>query len=266
DHVGDRLRDGWSIAIVAEGTGLLDRAADLLSEHELAARHAEDLPADPEPGVAYLVRGQVEAGLELKQAKLAVIAEAEFFGRAAAYRQAAPRRLASRRRNVVDPLQLTPGDHVVHQTHGIGQFVELVEREVATGGRGAVKSTREFLVLEYAPSKRGGPRDRLFVPTDQLDLLTRYVGGETPTLSKMGGSDWSAAKGRARKAVRDIAVELVKLYAARMAAKGHAFAPDTPWQRELEDAFPFAETPDQLTTIDEVKADMERPIPMDRLL
>ena len=266
DHVGDRLRDGWAVALVAEGGGLLDRAAALLGERELAARHADDLPPDPEPGVAYLVRGQLEAGLELKAAKIAVIAEAEFFGRAAAYRQGAPRRLASRRRGVVDPLQLKAGDHVVHQTHGIGQFVELVEREVSTGGRGAVKSTREFLVLEYAPSKRGGPRDRLYVPTDQLDLLTRYVGGEAPSLSKMGGSDWSAAKGRARKAVRDIAVELVKLYAARMAAKGHAFATDTPWQAELEDAFPFAETPDQLTTIDEVKADMERPIPMDRLL
>ncbi|MDQ0644831.1 transcription-repair coupling factor [Microbacterium murale] len=104
------------------------------------------------------------------------------------------------------------------------------------------------------------------MPTDQLDLLSKYVGGEAPTLSKMGGSDWSAAKGKARRAVRDIAVELVKLYSARMSAKGYAFGPDTPWQRELEEAFPFAETPDQLQTIDEIKADMERPIPMDRLL
>ncbi|MET0297395.1 MAG: transcription-repair coupling factor, partial [Microbacterium sp.] len=108
--------------------------------------------------------------------------------------------------------------------------------------------------------------DKLFVPTDQLDLLSRYVGGEAPQLSKMGGSDWAQAKGKARKAVRDIAVELVKLYSARMAAKGYAFGPDTPWQRELEEAFPFAETPDQLQTIDEIKADMEKPIPMDRLL
>ena len=104
------------------------------------------------------------------------------------------------------------------------------------------------------------------MPTDQLDLLTRYVGGEAPQLSKMGGSDWSAAKGRARKAVRDIAVELVKLYSARMASRGHAFGPDSPWQHELEEAFPFAETPDQLETIDAVKADMEKPIPMDRLI
>ncbi|HWL01090.1 MAG TPA: DEAD/DEAH box helicase, partial [Microbacteriaceae bacterium] len=272
DHVGDRLRDGWALGVTAEGPGLLDRAADLLAERGLAARRSDDFPADPEPGVAYLIQASIEAGLELRGERIGVLAEAEFFGRAASYRQGAPRKLASRRRNVVDPLQLKAGDHVVHQTHGIGRFIELVEREVSTGttrgigGRNIVKSTREFLVIEYAPSKRGMPGDKLYVPTDQLDLLTRYVGGEAPTLSKMGGSDWSAAKGKARKAVRDIAVELVKLYAARQASRGHAFAVDTPWQRELEDAFPFAETPDQLTTIDEVKADMERPIPMDRLL
>jgi transcription-repair coupling factor (superfamily II helicase) len=154
----------------------------------------------------------------------------------------------------------------VHATHGIGRFVEMTQREVSTGGRNATKSVRDYLVLEYAPSKRGYPGDKLFVPTDQLDQLSRYVGGEAPTLSKMGGSDWAAAKGKARKAVRDIAVELVKLYSARMAAKGYAFGPDTPWQRELEEAFPFAETLDQLQTVDEIKADMERPIPMDRLL
>ena len=164
----------------------------------------------------------------------------------------------------------------MHQTHGIGKFVELVQREVSSGTRTprgplgttvtADKVLRDYLVIEYAPSKRGHPGDKLYVPTDQLDLLTRYVGGEAPALSKMGGSDWAAAKGKARKAVRDIAVELVKLYSARMASKGHAFPPDTPWQRELEEAFPFAETPDQLSTIDEVKADMERAIPMDRLI
>jgi len=266
DHVNDRLADGWALAITAGAPGLLDRAADLLAGRDLAARRADDFPSDAESGVAYLVKGTIEAGVELKDRKLAVLSESEFFGRAATYRQGAPRKLASKRRNVVDPLQLKAGDYVVHQTHGIGRFLELVEREVSTGGRNAVKTSREFLVIEYASSKRGMPGDKLYVPTDQLDLLTRYVGGEAPTLSKMGGSDWAAAKGKARKAVRDIAVELVKLYAARQASKGHAFAPDTPWQRELEDAFPFAETPDQLTTIDEVKQDMERPIPMDRLL
>ncbi|WP_457851474.1 transcription-repair coupling factor [Agromyces silvae] len=276
-HVGDRLRDGWSLVVAAAGHGLVERARDVLADHGLAARLVDEVPADLEPGVAYLVQADAARGFELPEAKLGLIAEAEFYGRSAGYDARQGKKLASRRRNVVDPLQLKAGDHVVHQTHGIGRFVEMVQREVATGTRPKGPSRtagvsqqptamREYLVIEYAPSKRGQSGDRLFVPMDQLDLLSRYVGGEAPTLSKMGGSDWAQAKGRARKAVRDIAVELVKLYSARMAAKGHAFGPDSPWQHELEEAFPFAETPDQLQTIDEVKADMERPIPMDRLL
>jgi transcription-repair coupling factor (superfamily II helicase) len=120
--------------------------------------------------------------------------------------------------------------------------------------------------VEYASSKRGQPADRLFVPTDQLDQVTRYIGGEQPTLDRLGGGDWTRRKNRARKAVREIAGELIKLYAARQATKGYAYGPDTPWQRELEEAFPFVETPDQLTTIEEVKADMRRGVPMDRLV
>jgi transcription-repair coupling factor (superfamily II helicase) len=266
DHVTSLLHDGWTLAIVARGQGLVERAVDVLAERELAGRLVEEFPSALEPGVAYLLKASVEHGFELPEIKLAVLNESEFYGRAVGYDARQVKKLASRRKNVVDPLQLKTGDFVVHQTHGIGKFVELVQREVSSGGRNAVKRSREFLVIEYAPNKRGLPGDKLYVPTDQLDLLSRYVGGEAPSLSKMGGSDWSNAKNKARKAVRDIAVELVKLYSARMASKGHAFPKDTPWQRELEDAFPFAETADQLTTIDEVKADMERPIPMDRLL
>jgi transcription-repair coupling factor (superfamily II helicase) len=266
DYVGDLLKNGWSVVIVAQGTGLVDRAAEALGEHGYAARVVEELPTDLETGVAYLLKASVEHGFELPEVKFALLSESEFYGRAVGYDARQVKKLAVRRKNVVDPLQLKAGDFVVHQTHGIGKFVELVKRQVSSGGRNPVKTEREFLLIEYAPSKRGYPGDKLYVPTDQLDLLSRYVGGEAPALSKMGGSDWSAAKGRARKAVRDIAVELVKLYSARMASKGHAFPPDTPWQQELEDAFPFAETPDQLTTIDEVKADMERAIPMDRLI
>ncbi|MCU1508494.1 MAG: transcription-repair coupling factor [Glaciihabitans sp.] len=266
DHVRDLTRDGWTVAVVAGGAGLVERAADVLGEHEVAARVVDAFPADAEPGIAYLLRASVEAGFELPEIKLALLSEGEFYGRTAGYDSRQVKKLASKRKNVVDPLQLRAGDFVVHQMHGIGKFLELTQREVSSGGRNAVKTVREFLVIEYAPNKRGYPGDKLYVPTDQLDLLTRYVGGEAPSLSKMGGSDWSAAKGKARRAVRDIAVELVKLYSARMASRGHAFAPDTPWQRELEEAFPFAETIDQLTTIDEVKRDMESPIPMDRLL
>ncbi|QPZ39510.1 transcription-repair coupling factor [Paramicrobacterium chengjingii] len=265
-HVDERRLAGWSIAVAAQGQGLVERALDVLTERGIPARIVEELPDAVETGVVYLVQAVIEHGFELPGISFALVGEAEFYGRSVGYDSRAVKKLATRRKNVVDPLQLKAGDHVVHQTHGIGRFVEMTRREVSTGGRNAVKTMREYLVLEYAPSKRGFPGDKLLVPTDQLDLLTRYVGGESPALSKMGGSDWSQAKSKARKAVRDIAVELVKLYAARMAAKGHAFGPDTPWQRELEDAFPFAETPDQLTTIDEVKRDMERPIPMDRLL
>ncbi|MDQ1575060.1 MAG: hypothetical protein QOH55_210 [Microbacteriaceae bacterium] len=275
EHIAARLKDGWRVAVVAEGAGLVERAADVLAEQELAARLVEEYPADAEPGVAYLLKASVEHGFEIPEAKIALVSESEFYGRTIGYDSRQVKKLATRRKNVVDPLQLKPGDYVVHQTHGIGKFVELSQRAIRdarssrTSPAGVTRAgtvTREYLVLEYAPSKRGYPGDKLFVPTDQLDLLTRYVGGEAPALSKMGGSDWSTAKSRARKAVRDIAVELVKLYSARMASKGHAFGPDTPWQRELEEAFPFAETPDQLQTIDEVKADMERPIPMDRLI
>jgi transcription-repair coupling factor (superfamily II helicase) len=266
DYVGDRLGDDWSVVIVAQGHGQVERAAEALGEHGFAARVVEDLPTDIETGVAYLLKASVENGFEVPELKFALLSESEFYGRAAGYDARQVKKLASRRKNVVDPLQLKTGDFVVHETHGIGRFVELVQREVSTGGRNPVRNSREYLLVEYAPSKRGYPNDKLYVPTDQLDLLTRYVGGEAPALSKMGGSDWAAAKGKARKAVRDIAVELVKLYSARMASRGHSFPPDTPWQQELEDAFPFAETPDQLTTIDEVKADMERPIPMDRLI
>ena len=265
-YVGDLVAAGWSVVVTASGTGLVERASDVLAEREIAAALVDDADAAPEPGRVWLAVAQLERGFELEDARLAVLTESEFYGRTIGGDSRVVKKLASRRRNVVDPLQLTPGDHVVHATHGIGRFVELAKREVSSGGRNPVKSVREYVVLEYAPAKRGYPGDKLMVPTDQLDLLSRYVGGEAPTLSKMGGSDWAQAKGRARKAVRDIAVELVKLYSARMAAKGYAFGPDTPWQRELEEAFPFAETMDQLQTIDEIKADMERPIPMDRLL
>jgi transcription-repair coupling factor (superfamily II helicase) len=202
-------------------------------------------------------------GFTSPDAKLIVITEGEFYGKSAAYVSPQVRKLATKRGQAVDPLSLKAGDYVVHEIHGIGRFVELVQRQT---GIGRAQHEREYLLIEYAPSKRGYPGDTLFVPTDQLDLLTRYVGGEAPVLSKMGGGDWARVKGNARKAIRKIAIDLVKLYSARMKSKGYAFGPDTPWQHELEEAFAFVETPDQLTTIEEVKRDMEREIPMDRLL
>lgn len=266
--IGERLRDGWHAVVSAQGIGLVERARDVLSDAGAAARIVDELPEVWEDGIVYLVTGTAWSGFESTEASLLLATEAEFFGRSAGSQAASGQKLAKRRgKNVVDPLKLVAGDYVVHETHGIGQFVELTQRMVPTGvGRDATKALREYLVLEYSSTKRGMPRDKLYVPTDQLDQLSRYVGGEAPTLSKMGGSDWATAKKKARKAVRDIAVELVKLYSARVASKGFAFSSDTPWQHELEEAFPHPETLDQLTTIDEVKRDMERTIPMDRLI
>ena len=167
--------------------------------------------------------------------------------------------MPSRRKRTIDPLELKSGDYVVHEQHGVGRYVELVQRNV--GG-----ASREYLVIEYAASKRGQPADRIYVPTDALEQITRYVGGETPAVHRIGGGDWIKAKSRAKKAVKEIAGELIRLYAARTSSPGFAFSPDTTWQRELEDSFAYVETPDQLVTINEVKADMERPYPMDRIV
>ncbi len=252
-----RVNAGDRVLLVADSPGLATRMGEVLTEGGVPARGSLDLSTPPEPGVATVVVAELRHGFTLPGVELAVFTAADLAGQREVDKSA--RRMPARRKNTIDPLELTAGDPVVHETHGVGRYVEMVQRTV----QGA---TREYLVLEYAPSKRGQPGDRLFVPMDQLHLITRYIGGENPTLDKMGGSDWSKRKSRARKAVREIAAELIKLYAARQASKGHAFGPDTVWQRELEDAFSYVETPDQLAAITEVKADMEQLVPMDRLI
>lgn len=243
-------------AVVTPGTGTAKRVVEQLGESDVAATLLEP-GATPAAGVVGVLQGPLRDGVVLPGANLVVITETDLTGNRAA--AAEGKKLAAKRRNVVDPLALTAGDLVVHDQHGIGKFVEMTERVV--GG-----ARREYLVLEYASAKRGGGTDKLYVPMDSLDQLSRYVGGEAPTLSRLGGSDWANTKTKARRAVREIAAELVALYAKRQASAGHAFAPDSPWQREMEDAFGFTETVDQLTAIEEVKSDMEKPVPMDRVI
>lgn len=214
----------------------------------------------PDPTKVNYLIGQTRNGVELPECL--ILAEPDITGSRVATVQRTRSKVA-KRRNAVDPLALNAGDLVVHDQHGIGRFVEMTERTIKTGEG---TSRREYLVIEYAPSKRGHAPDRLYVPMEQLDQLSRYVGGEKPALSKMGGSDWTKTKRKARKAVREIAAELVQLYATRQAAPGHAFSPDTPWQSEMEEGFPYVETQDQLRAIDEVKDDMEKPTPMDRVV
>jgi len=251
-------RDRWRVVLAFAGPGPAQRAAEQLTAAGLAVSIAPELPAELSPGVVYIAQAEIEEGFRSPQLKLALTTQSDLTGQRGTSTKEM-RRLPSRRRNTIDLLQLQPGDFVVHDQHGIGRYLEMIRRTV-NGGE------REYLILEYAPSRRGQANDRLFVPTDALELLTRYVGGESPALSKLGGSDWAKTKGRARKAVKQIAAELIRLYAARMSTPGYAFGPDTAWQHELEDAFPYVETPDQLAAIDEVKADMEKPIPMDRVI
>jgi len=244
----DLLADGVRLVVVADGAGSVERLSQRLLEAgiEVAAAGPE---TDPSAPGAHLVVAPLERGFVLPSAGLAVVTEAEITGRRRTRRRTKPRRTAAVR--VFE--DLAPGDHVVHEHHGVARFAGLVTRTL-----GGVE--RDYLLLEY----RGD--DRLYLPTDQIDVIRPHTGGEKPSLSRMGGSDWQKAKSRVRSAVAEIAQELVLLYQQRLGTVGHAFANDTPWQRELEQSFPYQETPDQLQAIEDVKADMERPLPMDRLV
>ena len=251
------VREGWRIALVFDGHGTANRALERLRGADIPARLEASIDT-LEAGAVIVSTGHLDAGLVSASLQLAILSESDLTGQRGII-ALDKSRMPSRRRNAIDPIQLASGDLVVHEQHGVGRYVEMVRRTV-NGGE------REYLIIEYAAAKKGQPGDRLFVPTDSLDQVTKYVGGESPSLSRLGGADWAKTKGRARKAVKEIAAELIRLYSARMATTGHAFGPDTPWQRELEDAFPYVETPDQLAAIDEVKADMEKALPMDRVI
>ncbi|MEW1939079.1 transcription-repair coupling factor [Dietzia maris] len=260
---------GGRAAMVVPGHGTVARILERLSEAEVPAT-AATAGSEPASGLVSVYEAVLHGGFSLTTGAgaagvaddLVVVSETDLTGNRLGS-TTRPKARHSKRRNQVDPLALKAGDWVVHDQHGIGKFVEMVERQVR-GGDGS--SRREYLVIEYAPGKRGAAGDRLYVPMESLGQLSRYVGGEAPTLSKMGGADWQNTKRKARKAVREIATELVQLYAKRQSAPGRAFGPDTPWQREMEDAFPFTETVDQLTAIEDVKGDMEKTAPMDRVV
>ena len=242
--------DGWTVALCAESAGSARRFVEVFNENGVAVVDLARVPnADmTKPGV-YVVESALHTGCSLPGARVSVISESDLTGRRRTHRVArAPKRDSS---SVFQDLK--PGDFVVHHIHGVGKYEGMVTR--AIGG-----SERDYLLLSY---KDG---DKLYVPTDHIDAVRQYIGGETPTLHRLGGSDFARAKQRVRSAVREIAQELVVLYQKRVNAPGHAFAPDTPWQDEMEAAFPFVETPDQRTAIELVKSDMERTVPMDRLV
>lgn len=252
----------YSMVITASGEGTLSRLK----------RGIEEMCPEVS-GKINFVGAPLLHGFIDDTAQFAIITEGDLMGRTSSLRQ---QKISQRKHRAINIIDLKPGDYVVHEQHGVGKFIALEQRARRTGHVSPLSQSsgehenkveqHEYLVLEYAPSKRGAPPDKLYVPTDQMDQISKYIGADEPHLNKLGGSDWAQTKARAKKHVKEIAQDLVKLYSARKRVEGHAFSSDTPWQRELEDAFPFQETPDQLRTIEEVKADMEKPAPMDRLI
>ncbi len=250
-QVSRLLAEGYQVRVAADGEGSANRSAALLREHGV------DLPVRTDEGFRLggaadsggcVVVAPIQRGFVLPECRLAVLGENDLTGRRRAHRRSRPRRSSARELD-----DLAAGDHVVHRHHGVGRYCGMVTR--AIGG-----VSRDYLLVEY----RGG--DKLYVPTDQVDAIRRYSGGETPTLSKMGGADWQRTKSGVRSAVSEIAKELVVLYQRRITTPGRAFSGDTPWQAEMESVFGYQLTPDQHKAIVEVKADMEQPVPMDRLI
>ncbi len=255
DRLTHLIGKGFRVVVAADGTGSANRLHALLLDHGLDfpvvdnAANPNAKGADLTKPGGRIVVAPLHRGCTLPNAKVAIVAEADLTGRRRAHRTA--RR--QRREGTTTFEDLKAGNYVVHHQHGVGKYEGMVKR--AIGG-----TERDYLLVAY----KGG--DKLYIPSDQIDVLRQYTGGEAPTLHRLGGSDFAKTKGRVKSAVREIAQELVLLYQQRVNAEGYAFGQDTPWQHEMEDAFPFVETPDQRTAIDDIKADMERAFPMDRLV
>jgi transcription-repair coupling factor (superfamily II helicase) len=248
---------GATIVVVTESAGRAERIIELLRDYDIIAIPVER-SEDAHSAMILVTRGSLSKGFWLEEAGLQIYAETDVFEE--------ERRAPEQRRNLArtflsDLRDLKIGDLVVHVDHGIGEFVGL--KQLATGTRSATASgadIQEFLELRYHGD------DKLFVPVERLDLIQKYTGGTRPALDRLGGTSWEKAKTRVKKAMRDMAEELLKLYAQRKAIPGHAFPADTHWQEEFEGAFPYEPTPDQAAAIADVKRDMEASTPMDRLL
>ncbi len=248
-HLQQVMNAGGRLIVAAAGVGSADRTGDLLAGWGLhPARHGESMPAAFTPG-GHLVVAGLERGFSLPSVGLHIITEGELTGRRRAHRRARPRKRQSE--GFFD--DLSPGSYVVHHQHGVGRFAGMVSR--AIGGH-----ERDYLLIDY----RGD--DKLYVPSDQIDLIRHYTGGDSPSLHRLGGSDFAKAKAKVRSEVAEVAQELVVLYQQRLSTQGIVSEPDTPWQDELAGSFPFELTPDQASAIVATKLDMEQPAPMDRLV
>ncbi len=245
----------WLVELAADGrrvivtTDQASRVGELLEEAGQPVASVAELRLTPEPGTIGLVHGSLSAGLSHPASGLLLLTDRELFGATRLRRLTGGKRVVTR--DLIGKLQ--PGDHVVHVDHGIACYVGMTQR---TFGH----DVKEYLQLDFAGT------DKIFLPADQIGRITRYSGGPAPALSRLGGTEWERTKTRVRRAVGDLARELIEVYAARESAPGYAFSADTTWQRELEESFPYTETPDQARSIEEVKADMLKRRPMDRLV
>lgn len=244
------LQNGMAVLLLSQTEERLEHLEQNLRDHDLAPLVTREWPLRLAGGRLHIGVGQLSQGFELP-GLLSVVTGDELYGRKRVRTRAQVR--AAEVRGA--PPELAPGDYVVHVHHGIGRYLGI--KEMAVEGR-----TKDYLEVAYVGA------DRLYVPVDQLTLIQKYTGpeGTVPKLSKLGGADWARLKQRVKKRVRELAVDLVALYTERTQRPGHAFAPDTVWQREFEAAFPYTETPDQLQAIADVKKDMDQPRPMDRLI
>ncbi|BDG62014.1 transcription-repair coupling factor [Caldinitratiruptor microaerophilus] len=236
-------------------TALLDSGVPpALAEPQLSLDGNLGWP-QPAPGQVSVAAGSLEAGFLWPGLRLAVVTDGEIYGRTKKRRRVQPSPAGREGMRLTSFQDLNVGDYVVHKAHGIGRYLG-VQSETILG------VTRDYIVIQYEGT------DRLKIPTDQLDQIQKYIGtdGHEPRLSRLGGTEWSRVKARVKESIREMAAELLRIQAMRQAVPGHAFSPDTPWQREFEDAFPYEETPDQLRAAEEIKRDMEKPRPMDRLL
>ncbi len=226
------------------------RIVEILTEHKLPTTPVEDLPSGGK-GI-YVLEGVLRSGFKLIDARLMVATDSEMFGLRSSYR---PRKSYKKGVAISSLLELNEGDYVVHIHHGIGRYQGLT-RLTGTSGE------KDYLLLEYSGA------DKLYVPADQIDRVQKYIGADDaqPTIHRLGGTEWARATKKVKDSVRQMAVELVQLYAVRQSQEGYSFSPDTPWQQEMESSFEYQETPDQLEAIQEVKQDLEAPKPMDRLI
>ncbi|MBQ9852270.1 MAG: transcription-repair coupling factor [Ruminiclostridium sp.] len=246
-------REGFSVILLTSSRRKGESLQAMLREKKVYAALDENLHDLPEPGRITIAVGGLSAGFDYPDGKAAVLAE----GSALPPRKAKTRKVSSNRQRLESFTDLTPGDLVVHEHHGIGRFVSMVKMSVDG-------ADRDYIKLQFAGA------DVLYVPALQLDLVNKYIGsGDDPDrrrLSKLGGGEWEKAKSKAKKAAKDMAKGLIQLYAQRQRLAGYAFQADTPWQQDFEALFPYPETDDQIRCVAEIKADMERPVPMDRLL